>query len=63
MRNASFWQDAAKSLPAPVQQRYAAYFESAERFDETLAIVLAAGSRVKKALSGLFAAPAPRAHH
>jgi hypothetical protein len=63
MPKASFWQNAAKSLPAPVRSRYAGYFESAERFDEVLGALIEAGSRVKRAVSGLFAAPAPRTHH
>lgn len=62
MRKPSFWDEAAKSLPDPVRQRYAAYFESAERFDAALGAVIDACTRVKKALSSFFAAPAPRAN-
>lgn len=62
MRN-SFWQDAARSLPAPVRNRYAGYFESAERFDEILGAAIGAAARLKKAIVGLFATPAARTHH
>lgn len=58
MRKASFWQNAANSLPAPVRQRYAGYFESAERFEHVLDALLDAGSRLKKAIARLFHTPA-----
>jgi hypothetical protein len=52
MRN-SFWQEAANSLPAPVRARYAGYFETAERWDETLDALLEAGERAKKTIGRL----------
>lgn len=58
MRKPSFWQDAANSLPAPVRQRYAGYFESAERFEQVLDALLQAGARAKKAITRLFHTPA-----
>jgi hypothetical protein len=39
MRNrtaTSFWQRAAQSLPAPVRERYAHYFDTAERWEAGL---------------------------
>jgi hypothetical protein len=36
MMTTSFWKEAANSLPAPVRDRYAAYFEAAERWEIVL---------------------------
>lgn len=64
MRKASFWQEAAKSLPASVRKRYAGHFETAERYEEAFDALIEASSRAKQAIAGLFrAAPrAPRTH-
>lgn len=36
MTSTSFWKEQADSLPASVRERYAAYFEAAERWDSVL---------------------------
>lgn len=37
-----FWRGAADSLPPSVRERYAAYFEAAERWDLALDALIAA---------------------
>ena len=48
---ALFWREAAKSLPAHVQARYAGYFESAELWELALDRVIELASRARHALS------------
>jgi hypothetical protein len=43
---ALFWREAAKSLPAQVQARYAGYFESAEQWELALDRAIELASRV-----------------
>jgi hypothetical protein len=50
-RNASFWRDAARSLPAQVQSRYAGYFESAETWERAFDRLAELGARVKAAVA------------
>ena len=45
--SASFWKKAARSLPAAVRPRYAAYFEQAERWELALDGLIELGSRVR----------------
>jgi hypothetical protein len=57
MRKASFWRQAANSLPEQVRSRYAAEFERAERWELALDAALEALARVKAALSRMFHTP------
>jgi hypothetical protein len=50
-RNATFWRDAARSLPVQVQSRYAGYFESAETWERAFDLFAELGSRLKHALT------------
>jgi hypothetical protein len=47
----SFWKTAAASLPPAVQRRYAAEFAAAERLEQVLELILAAGSLARPALA------------
>lgn len=57
MRKASFWRQAAASLPAEVRARYAAEFERAERWELALDAALEALARAKAALGRMFHTP------
>lgn len=48
--NATFWRDAARSLPVHVQSRYAGYFESAETWEFAFDRIVEMGARLKLAL-------------
>jgi len=61
MRKASFWRQAANSLPPQVRSRYAAEFERAERWELALDAALEVLARAKGALSKAF--HTPRAAH
>jgi hypothetical protein len=50
-RNATFWRDAARSLPPQVQSRYAGYFESAETWERGFDLLLGLGARLRHALT------------
>lgn len=52
--SASFWKDAANSLPPQSRHRYAAYFERAERFEHVLDAGISAWRMAKQGFaSGL----------
>ena len=51
----SFWQDALAALPPAIQQRYAAYFEAAERCERNLDFMIDLWGRAKRALARSFA--------
>jgi hypothetical protein len=48
--NAIFWREAAKSLPANVQSRYAGYFEAAAAWEQALDEAIQLGARVRESL-------------
>lgn len=50
-RNATFWRDAARSLPPQVQARYAGYFESAQAWELAFDLLAGLGARVRHALT------------
>ena len=50
----SFWKTAAASLPPQVQWRYARLFETAERFEQLLELVVTSGGRARRALAQTF---------
>jgi len=47
-KNAMFWREAVKSLPAQVQVRYASYFEQAQAWEAALDSAIALGARLKQ---------------
>lgn len=47
----SFWKTAAAALPPAVQRRYAGEFEAAERLEQVLDMILAAGGSTRIALA------------
>lgn len=51
MTSTSFWKERADSLPASVRERYAAYFEAAERWEKILDAGLDAWRRARLAYS------------
>jgi hypothetical protein len=54
---ASFWQRAARSLPAHVASRYSGYFEQAERWELALDAVIELGARAKSNFGRAFHTP------
>jgi hypothetical protein len=54
---ASFWQKAAKSLPAHVSARYEGYFEQAERWELALDGLIELGARAKSHFGRAFHTP------
>lgn len=50
-RNATFWREAARSLPPQVQSRYAGYFESAETWERAFDLFMELGGRLRHALT------------
>jgi hypothetical protein len=50
----SFWKTAAASLPPQVQWRYARLFETAERYEPLLDLVITAGGRARRVLAQSF---------
>ncbi len=50
----SFWDNAAKSLPAPVRDRYIAYFEMAKRWELAWDAAFEAWLGIKVWADGLF---------
>lgn len=50
-KNATFWREAARSLPPHVQSRYAGYFESAEAWERAFDRIAELGARVKAAVA------------
>lgn len=51
----NFWRKALRSLPAPVQARYAGYFQAAERWELALDEIIEWVSRVKARVSSRVA--------
>jgi len=54
----SFWKDALASLPPSAQRRYAADFETAERFEAVLALGIEAWGSARHALAKICRASA-----
>jgi hypothetical protein len=50
--DSNFWRKAARSLPVPVQARYADYFERAERWELALDAAIEWLSRAKSRMVG-----------
>lgn len=51
MTNTSFWKEKADSLPASVRERYAGYFEAAERWERVLDDAVDAWRGTRRALA------------
>jgi len=50
----SFWKAAAASLPPQVQQRYASWFEAAEKYEPVIEFIATARARAHSALARCF---------